>query len=103
MDTEREGNCVTTWWYVIGAKGAVQYMSMHIRRVNLHIPMDLGIHAHASEGDDSAMPNCKVLGGPCHFSPSFKGAAEIYERYREDGEFDGIWRALEETYHDAFK
>src|SRR4051812_12816577 len=100
MDTERDEDCVTTWWYVVGPLGAVQYMSIHVRRVNLHIPVDLGIHKPAVA--EVSMPNCKLLGGPCHFIPGFKGATEIYERYRQDGEFEGIWRALEETYRTTF-
>lgn len=104
MDSTREGGSNTTWYYVIGPKGAVQFMLIAVPGMDL-MPADLGYHAlepmyEGHEGGDE----CAVLDNrPCYYDGSGLHARKVMEAFHESGDDpESIWKYLEDYYEAMF-
>lgn len=103
--------------YVIGARGAVQfvlYTDWHLPHVDDELrakgarlqatPADLGYHSPIPtyEGQESwGRDNCELLGGcRCYYDGSGLNAERIFDVLRAEGS-DGVWRELEAYYDEA--
>lgn len=97
METELVTGAVTTWFYVIGDKGAVQFMLTLLKTLDMWLPMDLGVHYIEPQWEGQEPDGtCSVVKGNCYFQPSHKGAVELFDRVGND--LDVIWIELEALY-----
>lgn len=101
MDSEIHNGGIFTWWYIIGDKGATQFMLLSLKDCNTYLPMDLGVHHKHPVFEDQEPNHCKIF-SPCYFLPSFKGATDLYERYKESQDPEQIWLELELLYESIF-
>lgn len=110
---------VTLRMYVIGKRGAVQFVvftNWHLPHVQKEMdargdhllchpmPADLGYHSPVPQydGHESCRDDCELLGGrPCYYDGSGLNAKRIYHVLLSEGG-DGVWRELEAYYHELF-
>lgn len=104
METELKDGVITTWWYVIGDKGAVQFMLMVIKSLDLYLPLDLGVHYKESQFEGQVPDgHCSVINSDCYFQASYIGATALFDRVRAaDNDTNLIWFELESTYESIF-
>lgn len=119
--------CVTMRWYVIGPKGAIQFVLMtgwypHIIKKttwndwsdwgDLHVsvregdrpmPTDLGFHSPVPlyEGQTKMTDDCPVLGGPCYYDGSGLNADKPFSILVHEGG-EKLWEFLEQYYAETF-
>lgn len=92
---------MTSWYYVIGDKGAVHYMFLRLSAhgVDRTYPLDIGVHSPVPLfGEHGGMDNCEVLGGKCFYSGSHSLAADLYNRFRVSRDPERLWLDLESYY-----
>lgn len=96
---------ITTWYYLVGDDGAVQFMLMrsNLPKMEFTYPVDLGVHARQPcYPDQEAMENCEVLGGTCHYSGSSYLAQDLYNRFLRYQDPEYLWAQLEDYYGRVF-
>jgi hypothetical protein len=64
---------------------------------------DLGYHSAKPmyEGQTKISDQCELLGGPCYYDGSTLNAEPVFDTLRAEGD-DGVWKKLEEYYHQVF-
>lgn len=102
IDTERGDGAITTWWYLKGPDGIVQFMNMFIRPLDLHIPVGIGVHSHQPFYPDQMPFPCKLI-DPCYFVnyPPQRGK-DLFARYSASHNVKDIWTELEAVYKEQF-
>lgn len=104
IETERTDVIITTWYYVIGPDGAVQFMLMRGRTIDIDLPLDLGVHSPKPLYDtDYPMKDCKVLHGDCYYSGSTGLAQDLYQRFQRHQDPEFLWQELEDYYVRLFR
>lgn len=99
--TERTAYVCTSWYYLVGPLGAVQYMFMRDPRGI--IPIDLSVHSrHPLFEDQMAMDNCDILGDRCYYTGSFHLAQELAQRFIKYPDPQQLWQELESYYGTVF-
>ncbi len=95
--TERKDGVTTTFYYLNGPEGTVQFMLVYIHALEMYLPMDAGFHSRKPlyEGHDGDA--CSVLDGDtCYFAPNYHGAEAIREAAASDPE--EVWTHLQRIY-----
>ena len=111
-------HCVTMRMVLKGPSGAVQFVlytgwnlphvEEELRRkerfLSEPLPADIGYHSPMPmwEGQESIIEDCAYLDGrPCYYDGSGLMAQDAFNILVEQGG-DGVWKYLEDYYHDTF-
>ena len=111
-------HCLTLRMVLKGEKGAVQFVLYtgwflpHVREelqfkerfLSEPLPADVGYHSPMPmyEGQKSIIEQCAYLDGhPCYYDGSALTAEKAFDILVEQGG-DGVWKYLEDYYHDTF-
>lgn len=129
-DKKAEGfgvGAATMRWYVIGDKGAIQFVlstgwypdiikpttfmdwsdwgDLTVRRMRPHdspIPFDLGYHSLTPRYENQPPVECQLLKGPCYYDGSGLNANKPFSILVHEGS-DRLWEFLEGYYHETFE
>lgn len=106
IDTQREGKSTTTWYFLEGTEGVVQFMILFSEWRDVPLPADVGYHARTPQYDgQSPMGGCKELGGDtCYYDGSGLLARDLYDKFLAGGQDpEIIWSELKSFYNDTFR
>ena len=111
---------VNLTFYVIGSKGAVQFLIYtnwilsenpndimpRVSRNNLSpMPADIGYHSKVPmwEGQEMMRDDCELTGGPCYYDGSSLQAIRIFDQILLPKGSEEVWEYLEEYYEEIFE
>lgn len=107
IETERGNGSVTTWYYLIGPEGIVQFMILFGTGFE-PLPADVGYHSPTLKYEGQIETRCAVMkkhgfGDSCFYDGSSLIAKDLYDKFMAEGEDpEIIWQGLEEFYNDTF-
>lgn len=102
IETERLTGAMTTWYYLHGEHGCVQFMLMYIAPIGTYLPLDVGVHSYTPLYEGQEAQSCATLKGKCYFSPNLRAATKVFEAFGETNDPETIWSELEHVYRTTF-
>lgn len=98
LETERHNGATSTWYYVEGEAGWIQYFLL-TTGAKQH-PIDLSVHSQKPLYEGHRKTQCGS--GTCYFSTSTKLARSVAETFAKKQDPEVIWGLLENHYYRIF-
>lgn len=106
IDSERGKGHTTTWYYLIGDQGIVQFMILFSEGFD-PLPGDLGYHSPEPKYEGQESMGCPIMkkhgfGDMCYYDGSGLLARDVYDKFMDSQDPEIIWQELEAFYNDTF-